>query len=333
MNSYNEHAQTSPLHEKPDFLITIDTEGDNLWAKPQKIKTRNAEFLPRFQTLCESYGFKPTYLTNYEMAMSPVFVEFGQDVLVREVGEIGMHLHAWNSPPLTPLTGNDHFFTPYLIEYPEPVIRKKVTVLTNILEDTFNVKMLSHRAGRWSFNETYAKILVESGYCVDSSVTPYVSWVEALGDPDQKGGTDYSQFPEDAYFLDLQDIRSPGQSSLLEIPVTVATKSNTTVHYLNEIGKHFSFFQKAMKWFFPPIWLRPNGNNQNDLLFLVKQALDKNKKYLQFMLHSSELMPGGSPAFSREEDIERLYEDLEVLFSTAHKNFAGTTLAAFAQQF
>ncbi|BAN97921.1 hypothetical protein E05_31550 [Plautia stali symbiont] len=47
--------------EKPAFLITLDTEGDNLWRnRSGKVTTYNVRFLPRFQALCEKYGFKPT---------------------------------------------------------------------------------------------------------------------------------------------------------------------------------------------------------------------------------------------------------------------------------
>ncbi|WP_395754844.1 hypothetical protein [Edwardsiella ictaluri] len=53
----------------PGFIITIDTEGDNLWQNHDRITTENARYLPRFQLLCEKYGFKPVYLTNYEMAV------------------------------------------------------------------------------------------------------------------------------------------------------------------------------------------------------------------------------------------------------------------------
>ena len=102
--------------QKPAFLITIDTEGDNLWQKNDSITTENAKYLPRFQAVCEKYGFKPVYLTNYEMAIDPFFIEFGQDVIARGTAEIGMHLHAWNSPPETPLTDNDWRYKPYLIE-------------------------------------------------------------------------------------------------------------------------------------------------------------------------------------------------------------------------
>src|SRR5438034_5344383 len=52
----------------PAFLVTIDTEGDNLWSKPRTLTIRNAQYLPPFQALCEKYGLRPTYLTNWEIA-------------------------------------------------------------------------------------------------------------------------------------------------------------------------------------------------------------------------------------------------------------------------
>jgi hypothetical protein len=58
------------------FIVTIDTEGDDIWNGPREITTCNARYLPRFQELCERFGLKPTYLVNYEMAVSPAFVEF-----------------------------------------------------------------------------------------------------------------------------------------------------------------------------------------------------------------------------------------------------------------
>ena len=81
---------------QPVFIITIDTEGDNLWANPQTITTENAAFLPRFQALCEQYSFKPTYLVNYEMVLDERFQVFGRAVLEKQTGEIGLHIHPWN---------------------------------------------------------------------------------------------------------------------------------------------------------------------------------------------------------------------------------------------
>ena len=51
-----------------NFIITVDTEGDNLWRwkKGEPITTNNVHFIPRFQELCEEFGFKPVYLTKYK---------------------------------------------------------------------------------------------------------------------------------------------------------------------------------------------------------------------------------------------------------------------------
>jgi len=294
--------------DAPRFLITIDVEGDDLWSRPRNATTRNAGYLPRFQALCETHGWRPTYLTCHEMAICRSFQDFGRDLLRRGAGEIGMHLHAWSSPPDFVLTDDDHHHQPYLVEYPESVMVEKVSHMTDVLEETFGVKMQSHRAGRWAFDETYARILVDRGYLVDCSVTPHVSWRAAPGDPNGQGGVDFSGFPERAYFLDASDIRRFGDSPLLEVPVTIRRERETT-----------------------PVWMRPNGRNRRQMLVLAEQVLEENGEYLEFMLHSSELMPGGSPTFPQRDDIERLYDDLEEVFEAIGGHYCSSTLTQFYQ--
>src|ERR1039458_6768089 len=124
-----------------------------------------------FCPACSSVSF-----TDYEMVMCPAYRQFARAAIRRGAAEVGMHLHAWNSPPAVPLTANDYQYGPYLIEYPESVMREKVHVLTGLLEEHFQMTPVSHRAGRWAFNEIYARILVEHGYRVDCSVAPRVSY-------------------------------------------------------------------------------------------------------------------------------------------------------------
>ncbi|HEX9412577.1 MAG TPA: hypothetical protein VF916_03675, partial [Ktedonobacterales bacterium] len=57
------------------FLVTIDMEGNNPWARRQQVTTRNAEYLPRFQHLCERHEMSPTSLTDWEVARSSAFRE------------------------------------------------------------------------------------------------------------------------------------------------------------------------------------------------------------------------------------------------------------------
>jgi hypothetical protein len=318
---------------KPFFIVTVDTEGDDLWARPREITTRNASYLPRFQSLCESYGLRPTYLTNYEMAVSPVFQEFGREMLGRDAAEIGMHLHAWNSPPLVPLTDDDFHHVPYLAEYPEPVIREKVRFMTGLLEETFGVDMVSHRAGRWMLSETYARILVEQGYRVDCSVTPHVSWRPNRGDPRGEGGSDYTLFPETAYFLDLQDISRPGDSPLLEIPLTVLSRRRPLCRLLPSAVRSASFPRRVMGRLLPTRPLIPSRENGKDMLAILDGVVRRKRPYAELAIHSSELMPGGSPTFRTEEEIESLYRDLEALFTVASRSFTGGTLAEYHRAF
>ena len=318
----------------PQFLITIDTEGDDLWSAPRRITTRNSEYLPRFQSLCESFGLRPTWLTNYEMAVCPRYREFANDVIRRGVGEIGMHLHAWNSPPLTPLTDDDFHHLPYLIEYPESVIVDKVEFLTDLLEDAFGVKMVSHRAGRWALNEAYARALVARGYSVDCSVTPLVSWKAQRGKPDGAGGTDYRAFPARAYWLDPIDISRPGEGPLLEVPMTILGPAGAGRLLHRTLGKGPKPLRAVANRLYPPIrWLRPKGGNLRTMLSILDDGVVSGADYVEFMLHSSEFMPGGSPTFRTPDSIERLYDDLAALFEAAGRRFRGATLAEYHARF
>jgi hypothetical protein len=320
------------------FIVTIDTEGDDVWSRPTRATTRNAAFLERFQVLCEDCGVRPTWLTNHEMACSPAFRRLGAAVIERGTAEIGMHLHAWDSPPLFPLTPRDHEYHPFLIEFPRPVMREKVHALTATLEDTFGVSMKSHRAGRWAFDERYADILLETGYRVDCSVTPHVSWRSHIGDPTGEGGTDYRSFPERAYWIDLSNVAREGTSDLLEVPMTVrrnwparidrfaARLDNATPRAL-KVAKAGAAVANRLR---PRVlWLRPNGQRDAILRKVLAETRTSGVGHAEFMLHSSELMPGGSPTFTSEESIESLYRSLERLFQDLAPAFVPMTLSEF----
>ena len=85
-------------------------------------------------------------------------------------------------------------------------MREKIRAMTTLLEERFNRKMVSHRAGRWGLNTAYARLLVEAGYRVDCSVTPHISWQVYTGDPRGAGGPNFTAFPEQPYFLDLEHL-------------------------------------------------------------------------------------------------------------------------------
>jgi hypothetical protein len=259
------------------------------------------------------------------MAECAFFCEFALDVVQRGAGEIGMHLHAWNSPPIAEGDSAHHS---YLVEYPEHVMSDKVKVMTEVLEERFDRKMFSHRAGRWAFDSRYARLLVENGYQVDCSVTPHVSWAGTPGAPNGSGGTDYTTYPAHPYFMDLDRIDREGNSSLLEIPVSIVAESNMLHRVVRRMPP--SVRRVVYRRSTPRTsWLRPNGQNRGSMLAILDQALHERWLCVEFMLHSSELMAGGSPTFQTRRDVEALYDDLEVLFDKAAERFRGRTLTEF----
>ncbi|WP_029201384.1 hypothetical protein [Oribacterium sp. NK2B42] len=303
------------------FLITIDTEGDNIWnwQDGNEISTENSAYLPRFQALCEKYNFKPTYLTNYEMACEERFVELAADALGKGACEIGMHLHAYNNPPFFPLSVTQKKNFPYLIEYPEEIIDEKIKRLNDLLIEKFGITPRSHRAGRWALNDSYLRLLKKHGYRFDCSVTPGVDWSGAKGSTEGSKGSDYTKCMNTPYYI---------SEGMLEIPVTIKRIHKSFLNIdspqnMARIIKHHVLGQQ--------VWLRPNGNNIKEISALLEKEKKTNSGYLMFMLHSSELMPGGSPTFHSPKDIEVLYEHIEMIFMSAKQFCDGKTLTEYAE--
>lgn len=297
------------------FIITVDTEGDNLWhwKKGTPIPTENAKYIPRFQQLCEKFGFKPVYLTNYEMAQDDAWVHYIKVKAQQGLCEIGMHIHAWNSPPEYQLI--DSFGgNPYITEYPSEVVAEKIKYLTYFLESRFETKIVSARSGRWATNDAYFDALKRSGYIADCSLTPGIDWSTSPG-ATVRNGNDYRNIKRNAFIH---------PSGIMEVPMT----SKRVRHWAEGSVRH----KAACIIKGDELWLRPLKKSLNDLIFLSENVAKEKNGYLEFMLHSSELMPGGSPYFKSEEDIEVLYNILDQYFTWVFsKGYCGMTLGEYVQ--
>lgn len=301
------------------FIITVDTEGDNLWDFHGNgpIGTRNTQSLPRFQKLCKKYGFKPVYLTNYEMIMDDEYVNFAKETQQKGECEVGLHVHAWNNPPLYELP-IDKTGQAYLIEYPEDIMREKVLHTFNLIKEKIGVAPVTHRAGRWAMDDRYFKILKEIGIKVDCSHTPHINWKESIGA--NIGGCDYRNVL--IYPSEIEGI--------LEVPMSVRKGE------LIRISRREQFKMILKRQPLPRkiIWLRPAAASLDDMKKIIDiVSKDKHIDYAEFMIHSSELMAGGSPYFKDEQSIESLYSTMDQLFTYAkQKGFVGRTLKEYYEQ-
>ena len=294
------------------FIITVDTEGDNLWRYKDgdEIGVRNSEYLPRFQGLCEKYGYKPVYLTNYEMANSDVFIANAKKWIAKNACEIGVHLHAWNNPPYYELQG-PYKKNSYLIEYPEEIMRAKFKVIYDLIVKNFGIKPVSHRAGRWAMDNRYFKILKDFGIKIDCSYTPGVNWANSKGV--SIGGSDYSKVAKGTQDVD----------GILEVPATIryykSCLNGSLKHRIKTLlkGEH--------------VWLRPalsSLQGMKKVIDIVEQETDID--FVEFMIHSSEVMPNGSPYFISEKAIEKEYATMDSLFDYAQKKgYKGCTLEEY----
>lgn len=312
--------------EKKKFIITIDTEGDNLWEYKlgDKVETRNAGFLPRFQDLCNEYQFKPVYLTNYEMINSDTFVEFASREAEQGHCEIGMHLHAWNTPPDYLLTNKqNNAGLPYLIEYPKDIMEEKIATMTDLITKRTGQRPISHRAGRWVMNQDYYDILIHYGYKVDCSVTPNINWKTSKGYTVHSTGSDYRKYQSKPIWIQESD----GKRRILEVPVT--TYKKVMPQWFEGEGIK-SLLKTGYSLVYPKvIWLRPVLNNLTDLLQVIALNEESDSDYLMFMLHSSELMPGGSPTFRNEIEIEALYDEISEIFKQISLRYVGVDLKCY----
>jgi len=169
-----------------------------------------------------------------------------------------------------------------------------------------------------------SRALVELGYEVDCSVTPGVSWQRHSGLAGGSGGPDFSRFPSGPYRIDPADIALPGSSSLVELPMTIVRRPRPW---------HREMVRRVLGRRDPrTVWFRPDGRNLEDMHFVLQDTLVRQRPYLQFTLHSSEFMPGGSPAFRDEAAIETLYRHLEELFARIVQHFDGMGLTEFSRR-
>lgn len=195
------------VHVNParQLIITIDTEEDNQWSLEKRLNPtlENIKAIPELQGICDNYNAKPTYLVTYPVAKNKQSRKILKAILRSGGCEIGSHLHNWTCPPFTKAdqeAASLHCKLPYELE------RQKIKLLTETIKNSFGVRPVSFRAGRWGLGRSTVRIISKLGYKVDSSVLPYTDW-------SQIGGINFSAWNFMPRYLD--------GTKLLEVPPSV----------------------------------------------------------------------------------------------------------------
>ena len=165
------------------FIITIDTEGDNLFGRrPSASPQRTHATCRDFRACATPTASSPPTSSTMRWRWTQHFRRSDGQSCGIDQAEIGLHVHPWYSPPLDGAykARSPHI---YLYDLPDDMLQAKVESLTRLLSDVFEARPVSHRAGKWGFDERVARVLADQGYLVDCSVTPGISWKNTRGCP------------------------------------------------------------------------------------------------------------------------------------------------------
>ena len=298
------------MSDRVFMIVSIDTEEDNWYRSRERVTCENIGELERQATLFDRLGVRPTYFTTYQVALAPAAAGVIKDVGAR--GEIAAHLHPWNTPPLT------EAFIPrnsMLKNLPEPLQRAKLQTLTTTLQDVFGVQPRAFRTGRYGLGSNTVAALLECGFTVDSSVTPFVSWEEF------DDGPSFELAPLDAYRLAPgRDVTQPAAGgALVEIPLSCGFNRNPfpvwgRVQRALDAAALRSLHLAgiaARTGLCKRIVLSPELASVAEMLTLSRRLLECGVRHLHLTWHSPSLLPGLGPFTHTLADVQRLYGAVE----------------------
>ncbi len=327
-------AKIRPKFMNLKLIVTVDTEEEGLWRSQFDLAgntVRNVRGIPRFQSLCDDFSIRPTYLVDTPVAESDEAVGVLCPIHDSSRCEIGTHLHPWCAPPFGESTSCHNS---YMCNLPESLQREKLARLTSRIAERFGRRPTSFRAGRYGLDITGARILEELGYTVDSSVINYTDFT-------YQSGPDFRKTPTAPYWVGGDDLRVPCERGrLLEVPVTVgfnrvnfdrADRIQTLLKSrplrrlrLVGIADRTGLLRR--------IKFSPEQADAARMNRLADMVVARGAPCVVLMLHSSSLEAGHSPYVPDAGRLEQFYADLEATFEycLSRLSMISMTLTQFA---
>jgi hypothetical protein len=289
-------------------VVSVDTEEDNWSPARERVTVENIRALPRLQAHCDGLGVPLTYFTTYQVATTPWAARLLGELQASGRAEVAAHLHPWNTPPL------DEAFVPrhtMLKNIPASLQRAKIASVRRAIEEHVGTRPAAFRTGRFGLGSETVRALIDEGFRVDSSITPWMSWVHMDDGPDFIGA------PLAAYALDgSTDPRVPVRGGrLLEIPLSSGYSRWPFERW------HGVYTALRQPWARPfhlaglgvrlgvvcAVMLSPEVSPARDMLRLAALLIRHGVTHLSVFLHSPSLVPGLSPFAPGAAQVDRLH--------------------------
>lgn len=278
---YVERADQGPVR----LGITVDVEEQFDWDKPSVSPSSvpPIDYLKQFHSDMTGAGFRPLYLLTYRMLEDDGLVTAMRGWRAEQTCDCGIHLHCWNTPPVS---DDLRVELSYQRNLPPDVERQRLESLFELFEQQLGEKPRFHRAGRYGVGRNSYDCLAALGVEVDLSPS-------AAFDFSEGGGPDFSAFSSMPYSV-------PTNRPILCLPVQGA------------------FFFRGPDWISTllrprgkgalrsPVRLSPEANPLDRLKHLSDRLVKDGVRDLIITLHSTSLVPKATHYAATEADANAL---------------------------
>ena len=318
----------------PETLVicSVDTEEDDWEPRRDGVTANNVGQIPRLGDLMGELNAPVTYFVTHAVAADGAACRVLRNVVSQGNGEIGAHLHPWNTPPLTESISPPNLM---LNNLPASLQFAKLRSLTDRLEEAFGRSPTSFRAGRSGLGSSTVEVIRRCGYTIDSSVMPFYDLRSVYG-PTFVGA------PNRAYCIgETGNALEPLDAGpILEIPVS-SGYSRAPFELWDAIHRRLrSRVGRAMRLpglaaragLISKVALKPELERVRDMLRLCRTLIGQGTSHLQIMWHSPSLLPGASPFVrtpaERDHLLSRIRAFVEGLRQTGGVRFVTLSQAA-----
>lgn len=311
-----------------NLVVTIDVEEEGLFRgtyASNGVSATNVASLTRLDPIFRRLGIRPTLLVSYRAAEDPANRDLITNLSDRWAGEIGAHLHHWNTPPIVTLPHPDPVPSELI---PEELLGAKLETLLGRLR-AMGANPVSFRMGRFNLGPKMLAILENSGITVDSSIAPMRS---------SYGGPAHLSAPTDPYFPDPANPCRRGRSAILEVPITIVPVISKLGNILQRFEAASLLPGTAISWFAMNIGslpAQPFLTGLKRLKAAVRLHRMRGGRVITLFFHSSELVQGFSPQQKSEADVDRFLAKLERFLSwlVTEKGARSQTMSELAHGF
>ncbi len=286
------------------LAVTIDVEEEGLFSTrydSRRVPTENVSCLTKLDHIFTEHEIRPTLFVSYQAARRASHRDLLIGLQEKWHGEIGAHLHHWNTPPIEDLP----YAQPVPSELmPRRLLKAKIETLFEAIAE-MNVEPVSFRMGRFNLGPKIFNLLEHTSILVDSSIAPMRK---------EYGGPAGIRAPVDPYFPDPENPRTQGGSKILEVPVTILPVVRGVDCGLERLAANPRLPESAVLWvakYLASISIQPMALGLRRLKAGARFHRNRGGRVLTMYFHSSELMAGGCPQHRTEGDVDRFLKKLD----------------------